>query len=244
MTTQKQSLINKAQNIDFNNHELLVKEEEELAQRGEVLIFNRDELNDRERRFLFYTSLPYSFSHNTELFEYSSIKYSLPYNHYSIDWFWMPPYTCSECENLNSDNKVLPSGNLNPKYFIVMDKYNEGDRQIDRGFVLNKYTSYLRKALFAADMYLDSWFTTLLKCKTNKQPTESQLMNCQINIKREIKMLDPDKIIFIGKDTDNLVFLGDYKEQHNIYHPKEFIDKGKSYFEYAKHIKGEITVWK
>lgn len=218
------TLVKMAETLNFDTQYKLRLVEDEIAKEFGINIFNS--INKNIARYLLLTSLPFAFRKiNFELEELWDLN-------------------CKKCHTVIY-RKTVPTGNLRPKNFVIGDAPGVGDGELsdrfDRAWVYGPSSHLLRKALLEIGEYFNSWFTNILKCSTpkNRPSNSDEIKECKLQLKKEINLLKPKRIILLGKHIQNIFF--DFGIPIiKLYHPSYFIRKGKSYKEYSKILKEKL----
>lgn len=217
-------LIKMAETLSFGSQSILRLVEDEIAKEFNVNLFNN--VDEDIKHYLLLTSLPFSFT-NVDI---------------NLEDLWH--LDCRKCKTVIY-RKTMPTGNLNPEYFIVGDAPGVGDGEkkdrFDRVWVYGQSSHLLRKALLDISVYFDCWFTNLLKCSTpkNRPSTDMEVKACTSQLETEIKLLKPKKILLLGRNVQSM-FPDFGVPRTNIPHPTWFVRKGFGYKEYAKIISKSI----
>lgn len=220
----RDSLIELSKTLNFDSQKLLRSVEDEIAKEFGINIFNS--VNKDEARYLLLTSLPFAFKKvNFELEELWNLN-------------------CKKCHTVIY-RKTVPTGNLKPKNFVVGDAPGVGDGELndrfDRAWVYGPSSHLLRKALLEVGEYFNSWFTNILKCSTpkNRPSNGDEVKACISQLKKEINLLKPKRIILLGKHIQNVFF--DFGiPVIKLYHPTYFVRKGIDYKGYSKVLKEKL----
>ncbi len=224
--TTRNMLIKMAEALSFGSQSILRLVEDEFAKEFKVNLFEHNDIYEEMEHYLALTSLPFSFS---------SVDVELE-DLWHLD--------CKKCKTVIY-RKTMPTGNLRPKIFVVGDAPGVGDGEkkdkFDRIWVYGQSSHLLRKALLDAGIYFDCWFTNLLKCSTpkNRPSSNREVDVCISQLEKEINLLNPEKIILLGKHVQNMI--PDFGIPIiNIYHPTYFVRKGLDYKKYAEIIKEKL----
>lgn len=222
--TTRDELVRMAKTVNFNTQVVLRSVEDKIAEKLEVNLFR--EFNKDVSRYLLLTSLPFSFT-DVDV---------------NLKDLWH--LGCRKCKTVIY-RKTMPTGNLNPKFFVVGDAPGVGNGELsdrfDRVWVYGQSSHLLRKALFYAGKYFDCWFTNLLKCSTpkNRPSTNREVKACLSQLEEEISLLQPKKILLLGRNVQSM-FPDFGIPTISTYHPTYFVRKGIDYREYSKILKEKL----
>lgn len=153
---------------------------------------------------------------------------------------------CNKCDNIECE-KVLPTGNLKPKYIVIGEApsdygdYSVYGDSIPRAWVHGNTSNILRGAMTKLKFHYYTWYTNAIKCKLpgNRNPNEDEIDKCSEPLFWELyNLCGDDYLIFtLGKSTAKIVDSYNIKyDVVNLYHPAYFAYRGKDYINYSKHI--------
>lgn len=199
-------LVKLANIVDFKGWHLL-KDVEDMIAPERVVTCLPKKLDAPTKRFVLLTTLPYVFGSK------------LPKAR--LDEVW------------NDEYKVVPTGNMNPKFMVVaQDDFSTTRNQalLDRCWSSGLHSEILRVSLLKAGIYYDSWLTVFNKTG-NRLLDHAGLMN-------EVKMLRPEVMIIVGEWVNNFDF--DPIPTIHMDHPLDYVKTGKE-TDYAKHVKKQIA---
>jgi len=218
------SLIDFAQDIDFDNIEKLLKVEDELAKRNEIVRINNKDLDKKGKRYLFYTSLPYTLSSKDK----------------DIKDIWNSEVECNACARLKCEKKKsLPTGNIHANIFILgnFSRLENVFNKHSRNWSMGGEAELLRKSLLSQKLYFKSWFSNVIKCPTpfNRFPTEEEVDRCKKFVAKEVDFIEPEKVLILGKKLNNYR-LKDGVEIYHADHPRKYLGYASKISLYSKHL--------
>jgi len=149
---------------------------------------------------------------------------------------------CKRCKNVDNIvfRRAMPVGNLKPKYMFIGEApaVADGKRPLERVMSYGPSSLMLRKALIKKRLYIDSWFTNIMKCafKDNKAVNDDQYFYCANFIFVELRLLRPEKIIALGNKVANFLPKIGINNFVKMKHPSYYIYSKKTWEDYADDI--------
>jgi len=109
---------------------------------------------------------------------------------------------CTMCELYETRNTAIPGrGNTSANIMLIADKPDVTDE--NEGWAFTGHTlPYLENTMTALGIEEDDvWVTNCVKCRPpkNREPFIPELDICKAHLQREIRMVDPNVIIMLGK---------------------------------------------
>lgn len=221
------NLVEFAQSFCFNTQKMLREVEDEYIKQY-IYVYNYfNDLTDDVKHYLLLTSLPFVISGKPRA---------------KLDDLW--PIDCRICDTV-VHRKVVPTGNLSPKYIVIGDAASVvgdylDDGEFERAWVYKQTSHILRQTLAKLGIHYYAWYTNLIKCSTpgNRPTTEAEVKVCSRNLKKEIELLQPEIAIVLGKHVAENVKLK--LKTIQVYHPSYFVRQGKTWIDYYKYLKEVI----
>ena len=213
-----------ASKLKFGNQHLLRAVEDELVGDRVVTLLKREDLDKATKRFLALSSLPWAWDKMPKV---------------KLDELWSP------CACSYNGYLVLPTGCMQPKIMVCGDAPGYGVTDVEyRQWVAGTSSHALRKALYVAGLYLDTWFTNLLRHPTpgNRPTTDEEVDLCGPSLLNEVNQLKPEYLLVCGNRTEEAIrrVTGFSVGIVKILHPAYVVRQGWDTDQYARHIEGRI----
>ena len=113
---------------------------------------------------------------------------------------------CQNCPLSQQNNTFLPLfgiGSVNPKYFVIIDGIDEDNAVLGKPIGNEEELVLLESINLSGLSKQDFYITSIIKCGTAAK-NNKYVKVCFDWIKEEIAVLQPKKIIVIGKKTNEL----------------------------------------
>jgi uracil-DNA glycosylase family 4 len=208
---EKQKLVNFAQELTWDNKDKLFYRENPYSEQNWISIFDQTQFKTPQvLRYLMLTSLPYIIMED----ETVDIAAKLERAQKILERLW--PDKLGSLKIPNEEDLVpeitYPTGILTPKYFIIgdapgcstaKDPYDHYGRVFTRG----PSSQMIRLATIYIGIYFKCWFTNLSKLAVlgNKPTNEKAILNQKEYLDFELKILQPEAIIVLGKHAAEML---------------------------------------
>ncbi len=119
---------------------------------------------------------------------------------------------CSKCpaSNIRSQS-IFGKGDLYPKLMVIGESPGK-DEDFQNDLFVGKSGQYLERWLSAInlDFKSDIYFTNVVKCFSNSNPTKEMVQICLPYLIRQIELVEPKTILVLGKIAANALFENDF----------------------------------
>jgi uracil-DNA glycosylase family 4 len=216
----QEELLNLGKLTNWSNQNKLTIEEDKIAKRHWVFV--TDALSDPVKRYLAVGSLPYMISQNPDRAEKLGKQ--------MIEELWQDEWPMTEMVNTLIRRPHNPTGNLRATYMVIGDAPGVGSgavfTRVERMFTRGPSSHLLRKALIAADLYYQTWFTNLVRNSTehNRPTLSSEVNEYKLYLSKELQLINPRVVLLLGNHVTKM-FDQYYSQERQrrevitIYHP-------------------------